>query len=177
MRHDLETDANVIFRNILEDVVLTMTRGACALVVGGLVSLSCQTVVQSPMPNNTFSPDAVLWKKRPIVIFGDFENSLVFQQARKRWNGFEERDIVFWLVDAENAYTYEGTLVRLPNGSGMTLTHAFYDGTHPVVLVGKDGGIKRRAMFDISSVDLFRQIDSMPMRQEEMKKTEVGQVN
>jgi hypothetical protein len=44
-----------------------------------------------------------------------------------------------------------------------------------VILIGKDGGIKRRAGLDADLRDVFRQIDAMPMRRQEMRaKTEAG---
>jgi hypothetical protein len=44
-----------------------------------------------------------------------------------------------------------------------------------VILIGKDGGIKRRAGLDTDLADVFLQIDAMPMRRQEMRaKTEAG---
>ena len=44
-----------------------------------------------------------------------------------------------------------------------------------VILIGKDGGEKRRAELRTDLRDIFRQIDAMPMRQDEMRaKTEAG---
>ena len=39
-----------------------------------------------------------------------------------------------------------------------------------LVLIGKDGGIKRRASLRTDLGEIFRQIDAMPMRQYEMRK-------
>jgi hypothetical protein len=38
-----------------------------------------------------------------------------------------------------------------------------------VILIGKDGGIKRRAALNTDLREIFLQIDGMPMRQEEMR--------
>ncbi len=44
-----------------------------------------------------------------------------------------------------------------------------------VILIGKDGGIKRRAELDTDLREIFLQIDAMPMRREEMRtKSKVG---
>jgi hypothetical protein len=43
-----------------------------------------------------------------------------------------------------------------------------------LVLVGKDGGVKRRAPLSTDLRDIFRQIDAMPMRRQETRDTEVG---
>jgi hypothetical protein len=44
-----------------------------------------------------------------------------------------------------------------------------------LVLVGKDGGVKRRADLSTELSDVFRQIDAMPMRRAEMRsKTKAG---
>ena len=48
-------------------------------------------------------------------------------------------------------------------------------GDRRVILIGKDGGIKRRAELDTDLREIFRQIDAMPMRRAEMRtKSEVG---
>lgn len=41
-----------------------------------------------------------------------------------------------------------------------------------LVLVGKDGGVKRRAPLLTDLRDIFRQIDSMPMRRDEMREVD-----
>lgn len=42
-------------------------------------------------------------------------------------------------------------------------------GDRVLILVGKDGGIKRRAGLDIDLREIFAQIDGMPMRRQEMR--------
>ena len=41
-----------------------------------------------------------------------------------------------------------------------------------LILIGKDGGIKRRAPLDTDLGEIFRQIDAMPMRRGEMRAKE-----
>ena len=44
-----------------------------------------------------------------------------------------------------------------------------------MILVGKDGGIKRRAELDTDLREIWLQIDAMPMRRDEMRaKKEAG---
>jgi hypothetical protein len=44
-----------------------------------------------------------------------------------------------------------------------------------VILIGKDGGIKRRAELDTNLSEIFLHIDAMPMRRQEMRtKSEAG---
>ena len=44
-----------------------------------------------------------------------------------------------------------------------------------LILIGKDGSIKRRAPLDVDLSEIFRQIDSMPMRRSEMlRRIEAG---
>jgi hypothetical protein len=38
-----------------------------------------------------------------------------------------------------------------------------------VILIGKDGGVKRRAALNTELREIFRQIDGMPMRQQEIR--------
>ena len=48
------------------------------------------------------------------------------------------------------------------------------DAERLLILVGKDGGVKRRAPLDSSLREIFLQIDQMPMRRDEMRAKEAA---
>lgn len=45
-------------------------------------------------------------------------------------------------------------------------------GSFSVLLIGKDGGVKRRSDAPVTAASLFDQIDGMPMRRREMREAE-----
>jgi hypothetical protein len=86
-----------------------------------------------------------------------------------RKKAIDERDILWFLVEPSNPETnYPGPLSK---DFINTISSEYFSGSSPreVVLLGKDGGIKARA--DTLSLDsLFHLIDSMPMRQAELRR-------
>jgi hypothetical protein len=115
------------------------------------------------------------WAKRVVVMLADTDAdpALLEQQARLQAvaAGLVERDVV--LVAA----TGQGVTV---DGSGLDalrvdqLRQAYAAGTSGfrLVLIGKDGGVKLRAAEPVRAGDLLALVDSMPMRQREMRKAE-----
>lgn len=90
-----------------------------------------------------YSMDQYLWKNRVIIT-----PHLSLEAQKKVFNAEEvkDRDLVF---------------IATPNQNYDKKT--FY-------LIGKDGGIKARSQSPFESSYIYRLIDSMPMRQAEMKK-------
>ena len=76
-----------------------------------------------------------------------------------------ERDLLWFVVDGQTLRTnYSG---RIANGflAQLRRTHGDSD---PILLIGKDGGVKLRAeQLDLYAI--FARIDSMPMRQREIQ--------
>jgi hypothetical protein len=70
------------------------------------------------------------------------------------------------LVISDQAVRFEGAAVNL---SPLALRQHFQLRGPSVVLVGKDGGVKLRTAAAVPAEELFRLIDSMSMRQAEMR--------
>ncbi len=123
-------------------------------------------------PAQTFTMDALLWQKRPLLLFAptsdtpdvrDFRAAL--QQAKA---GFLDRDMVLIEAYRDDKAWLDGS--RLPGGTAADLRERFRvaEGDTVVVLVGKDGGEKLRTTLFIKLERIFGLIDSMPMRRQEM---------
>jgi hypothetical protein len=110
------------------------------------------------------SLDDLRWKNR-VVLVNDTTDRTVDVLAAHR-AAIEERHIIwFCVVNGEILSNYQGAL------EDRFLAHLrkdyFERWGFPVLLIGKDGGIKSsNTSLDID--DYFKQIDSMPMRQAEM---------
>ena len=110
---------------------------------------------------NARNLDELRWKERVILIYAPkgAEKQLGRQEALLRLHNVEltERDITQIVVrtPAENPEIVKRFKL---SGAGFT-----------VLLIGKDGGEKLRSHEIVSPEALCRLIDSMPMRQEEMR--------
>lgn len=112
-------------------------------------------------PANADSLDALRWKKRLILIYAPAgaDEKLAEQQSllRARRAEVAERDLAEIVIRERNDHP---EAVKRFGLTGPEFT---------VVLVGKDGGEKLRSNEVVQPERFFRLIDSMPMRQDEMR--------
>lgn len=108
--------------------------------------------------------DQQRWKSRLLVVMapvaGDpraTEQRRVFHAAQA---GSADRDLV--LVEA---------LGRDERSTAIRHRFGVPDGEFRAILVGKDGGAKLASATPITAERLFQEIDGMPMRQDEMRRS------
>lgn len=100
-----------------------------------------------------------VWEKRPVIVFADspadpnFGQQIEFLEARAE--ELLDRDVVVLTDTDPSADSALRTKLR-PRGFML-------------VLIGKDGGVKLRKPFPWDVRQLMRAIDSMPMRQREIR--------
>jgi len=92
--------------------------------------------------------DAYRWKSRVLLQFGEHTKLSAQTQA-----AFKERDLV--LIHADSPELRKSFKIK----SGFAL-----------ILIGKDGGEKARWLTPIDPQIILNLIDSMPMRQSEMRR-------
>lgn len=111
------------------------------------------------------------WKKRPLVVFAPSEEAAAAQRAIVAQNraGFAERDMVIVYVIAGSVTSDLGGGPGLDAGA-MRRRYGVGANEFRALLVGKDGGVKLSQSSPLSAATLFREIDSMPMRQQEMRR-------
>ena len=118
------------------------------------------------------------WRHRLLfLIASDSEDPGIATQRQwmqRRWEALLDRDIiVFQLFSDEGLVGDRALPAQAVRQLRQQLEVAASD--RLVVLIGKDGGIKRRAALDTDLRDILLQIDAMPMRRDEIKtKTEAG---
>lgn len=133
------------------------------------ILIGCLTVLLSA---RGMAMSEYLWKNRPLVVFApsDQDQLLVAQKqiVQSSRAGFVERDMVVIFVSGDGAQTVLGPD---PGQSAQTLRQRFgvASGQFRSILVGKDGGVKLASSSPIAAEQLFRLIDSMPMRRQEMR--------
>ena len=135
-----------------------------------LILIIALLVNASAFADNTLSHlSALEWKYRIILIDDSVDTQAVVKQLRQEKSGVEDRDILWFVL---NASTSTHSLTNNYSGSitsdfSSNIYQRYFSHNDVVVLIGKDGGIKLRAKtFDLQ--DIFKRIDSMPMRQQEM---------
>ncbi|MEM6894300.1 MAG: DUF4174 domain-containing protein [Bacteroidota bacterium] len=103
--------------------------------------------------------DTYRWKNRLIILVAAEESSTLLKEQheafKKNPEALTERDLLLFEVNS-SAQTLSKFSLK-PNFEG-------------VLLVGKDGGLKFQSPFPVDPKTIFDRIDSMPMRQAEMRK-------
>jgi hypothetical protein len=117
--------------------------------------------------------DALRDHQRVLLIFSNGDNRLAEAQlnvAASNASGFRERDLI--LVGLAGSMPDVPTAL-LSSADDVAARKRFHvaAGQFTVILIGKDGGEKLRSDHPIAWKTLQQTIDSMPMRQSEMKIT------
>jgi hypothetical protein len=141
-----------------------------------IIAMLAGSGLASGEPNNlAVSPQDTLkhlvqlrWANRVILARPAGEGTEMITRLQTAEAEIQDRHIA-WFVFLENA-----TITNLEEtvGAGFaekTIEQYFNSDDDRVILIGKDGGVKRRAQ-DLDLDDLFGLIDTMPMRRREMGK-------
>ncbi|MEH2395587.1 MAG: DUF4174 domain-containing protein [Nostoc sp.] len=123
---------------------------------------------------SSFNLSSQKWKNRVLLVFAPSVDNHTYQQQmqllQEHNSGFADRDLVLVQVLA----TDESYANRQPidEFSAAKLRDRFGvdKGNFRVILVGKDGGVKRSDATPVQATAIFKEIDAMPMRQQEMQK-------
>lgn len=113
------------------------------------------------------------WENRLIVVFSESSESKELQQQLELFKtdlqAFKERKLKlinaipgkYRVILPEESAWRESQLYTKKKDTGNTFE---------VVLIGLDGGVKFRSSKPVSPAEFYRLIDSMPMRQAEMRR-------
>lgn len=113
------------------------------------------------------------WKHRPLFIFAPSATDATFlaldKQLVQSIPEIEDRDMILFRIFEDSPSRVSDT--PIPPGDAEALRRRFRieTGRFTVVLLGKDGGVKWVAHRDTDLQSIFNRIDSMPMRQQEMR--------
>ncbi len=107
------------------------------------------------------------WQNRIILVKEKESRGLT--QLREKTEEIKDRDIIwFSLKDGKIETNFDGDLPQ--NFAAYLYKEYFEKFEKSVFLIGKDGTIKSKND-ELDLKDYFRQIDSMPMRQREMRES------
>jgi hypothetical protein len=121
-----------------------------------------------------FSIDAYRWRRRPFLVFAtDARDERLRRQlsaVEATRSRFDERDMVLIVVLGEGPSRAEGRALTGDAADRLRAAYGVERNAFALRLVGKDGGVKRRSGDVVPMDEIYEQIDSMPMRQEEMRR-------
>ena len=111
------------------------------------------------------------WKNR-ILLLKDihFDSDKLQDQLdllRSNTDKLEDRDLLIFIVTDESVFDNSKIKTEL-NSSSIIKKYGLTD-FNGLVLVGKDGGVKLKKGFIVNPKTIYNLIDSMPMRQAEMR--------
>ncbi|MEO0513788.1 MAG: DUF4174 domain-containing protein [Planctomycetota bacterium] len=118
------------------------------------------------------NPEVWAWAARPLLIFSDSSDHPALTKQRellaRHRAELVERDIVVIEIIGQDITLYGEP--RQADTAQLKRRHDIPpDARFAVRLVGKDTGIKLRRDTPVTAVELFGLIDSMPMRQQEIR--------
>ena len=139
------------------------------LILCSLVTLS----VISPKELPAMDLDQFKWKNRLLFLFSPDRTHPLFKQLHRAISesksGVEDRDLVIFEIHESDTSRIDQKHIDSQTALSLREQYRVPSSNFTVILVGKDGGVKLRRQDDTQLVDIFGLIDSMPMRQQEMR--------
>jgi len=132
-----------------------------------------QTSTNRAATMSSFNLSSQKWKNRVLLVFAPSSTHPAYQQQMqlfdKSKSGFVNRDLI--LVQVVASGESFANAKQIDASSVVDLRDRLKVGTQDfnVILLGKDGGVKRRETTPVQAKAIFDQIDAMPMRQQEMR--------
>ena len=115
------------------------------------------------------------WKERVLIVTASSPSNVGYkrqdQLLTKGKKGMKDRELVIYRLYADHWLGPKNTALSNDEAQIIYKKYDINSDTFSVVLIGKDGGVKMNKNDIVSTRELFQLIDSMPMRQQEMRKS------
>ncbi|MBD2358341.1 DUF4174 domain-containing protein [Tolypothrix sp. FACHB-123] len=122
---------------------------------------------------SSFNLSSQKWQNRVLLIFAPSVDNHAYQQQmqllQQHHSGLVDRDLVLVQVLATDTSYANGQLIDQSSVANLRDRFGVDKNNFRVILVGKDGGVKRQEATPVEVKAIFEQIDAMPMRQQEMQ--------
>lgn len=153
--------------SVLIALTLTASIALSPVSIAGIQG-STQTIKMS-----SFNLSSQQWQNRVLLVFAPSVNNRTYQQQMQLFeqhqNGFTDRDLVLVQVLATDKSYANGQLIDESSVVNLRDRFGVDKDNFRVILVGKDGGVKRHNTTPVPATAIFEQIDAMPMRQQEIQ--------
>ncbi|MEM6782131.1 MAG: DUF4174 domain-containing protein [Bacteroidota bacterium] len=119
------------------------------------------------------------WQHRLVYLFAPSDSLGAFAETvhrfREQQSGVAERDGILLALPQAGSPRWLGAGLLEPDvGPAMRRRYEIVEEDAVLVLVGKDGTEKARYALPANPEDVFARIDTMPMRQREMRQRDDG---
>ena len=91
------------------------------------------------------------------------------REVQEQMSKVEDRDLVVFEILEEGKNRIDGSHLNHAAGELLRERFSVKPEEHTVILIGKDGGEKLRSKGHVPMEEIFSLIDSMPMRQAEVR--------
>ena len=113
------------------------------------------------------------WQHRILLVFAPSPDSSQYRQQMQAWQadaaGTDDRNLKLMQILGTGESLVDGRSLSSASAQRLRQQFGITSEEFAVILVGKDGTEKQRSQTPIDIVALFRTIDAMPMRQQEMR--------
>jgi hypothetical protein len=113
------------------------------------------------------------WQHRILLVFAPSTGSSNYRQQMQIWQtdqaGVEDRDLKLVAVLGTAESQVDRQSISAASADGLRRQFGVSVEEFVVILVGKDGTEKQRSQAPMDLAMLYRTIDAMPMRQQEMR--------
>jgi hypothetical protein len=127
----------------------------------------------SPFQGTEFKLSDYQWQHRILVVFAPSTDSSHYRKQMQAWQadaaGTDDRDLKLVQILDTGESQVDGRSLSAASAERLRQQFGIPPEEFAVVLVGKDGTEKQRSQTPINLGALFRTIDAMPMRQQEMR--------
>ncbi|MEH1901054.1 MAG: DUF4174 domain-containing protein [Nostoc sp.] len=153
--------------SVLIALTLTASIVLSPVSIAGTVQGSTHAIKMS-----SFNLSSQKWKNRVLLVFAPSVDNHNYQQQMQllqQKSGFADRDLVLVQVLATNKSYANGQLIDESSAAKLRDRFGVDKENFRIILVGKDGGVKRSDTTPVQATAIFEQIDAMPMRRQEMQ--------
>ncbi len=139
-----------------------------------IILLVCASYPSQAQSGNTSTlPMLTKGTHRFLLLFSpDGQNQALLEQSkmlRQAHTGVTDRNIIVLQVVENNVEAMPSVSEKLPTAAALREAYHIQPEKFTIILVGKDGSEKYRALHAQAPAVLFNIIDAMPMRQSEMQ--------
>ncbi|NIS78966.1 MAG: DUF4174 domain-containing protein [Anaerolineales bacterium] len=128
--------------------------------------------LNSGQPQGALDLATYTWKNRLLLVFATGEEE-TYQNFMEKLQGQEDqitdRDLIILSIFESGESRLGDSPIDQHSAASLRNRFSIQPGQFIVVLVGKDGGEKLRRNSEVELKEIFSLIDSMPMRQREMR--------
>ena len=137
-----------------------------------LLTTTISAMAQSDQPVKT-TPSDFQWENRILIVIANQESDSLATEQLSNFEGseegFKERDLITFFLFKKGASRLNEQPLHPASAEDILEQFGSGQSGFRFLLIGKDGGVKLQKDSPVSAEDIFGLIDSMPMRQREMR--------